>query len=69
MSCATLVSLLVALLALGLVAGCGGDDEAADSSTDVDTLLEETFAGGKAIESGRISAGARRRRPKTRTSR
>ena len=48
----TLVTLLAAL---ALVAGCGGDDEAADSSTDVDTLLEETFAGGKAIESGRIS--------------
>ncbi len=54
MSARTLVSLLVALLALGLVAGCGSD-EAADSSTDVDTLLDETFAGGKAIESGRIS--------------
>ena len=48
----TLVTLLAAL---ALVAGCGGDDEAADSSTDVDALLEETFAGGKAIDSGRIS--------------
>ena len=34
---------------------CGGDDEAADSSTDVDQLLDETFDGTKAIESGRLS--------------
>jgi hypothetical protein len=46
----TLAFLLVALLA---VAGCGGGD-AADSSTDVDELLRDTFAGGKAIESGRL---------------
>ena len=45
----TLAFLLVALLA---VAGCGGDS--ADSSTDVDQLLEETFASGKSIESGRL---------------
>ena len=56
MTARTLASLLVALLTLGLVAGCGGD-EAADSSTDVDTLLDETFAGGKSIESGIISLG------------
>ena len=42
------------VLALGLLAGCGGDDEVADSSTDVDQLLDETFSGGKSIESGRI---------------
>jgi hypothetical protein len=45
----TLAFLLVALLA---VAGCGGD--AADSGSDVDELLRDTFAGGKAIESGRL---------------
>ena len=45
----TLALLLVALLA---VAGCGGDS--ADSSTDVDELLRDTFAGGKSIESGRL---------------
>jgi hypothetical protein len=45
----TLALLLVALLAL---AGCGG--ESADSSSDVDQLLEETFSGGKSIESGRL---------------
>jgi hypothetical protein len=41
--------LLVALLA---VAGCGGDS--AGSETPVDELLRDTFAGGKAIESGRL---------------
>src|SRR5918992_2583376 len=46
-------TLVILLLALVVVAGCGGD--AADSSTDVDQLLDETFSGGKAIESGRIS--------------
>jgi len=45
----TLALLFVALL---VVAGCGGDS--ADSSTDVDQLLEETFSGGKSIESGRL---------------
>jgi hypothetical protein len=46
-------TLLVVLLTLGLFAGCGGGDEA-DSSTDVNQLLEDTFSGGKAIESGRL---------------
>jgi hypothetical protein len=44
-----LALLFVALLAL---AGCGGDS--ADSSTDVDQLLQDTFASGKSIESGRL---------------
>jgi hypothetical protein len=46
-------SLVILLLALVVVAGCGGD--AADSGTDVDQLLDETFSGGKAIDSGRLS--------------
>jgi hypothetical protein len=54
MSARTLASLLLALLALGLVAGCGGD-EAADSGTDVDQLLKDTFDGSKPIDSGRLS--------------
>ena len=54
MSARTLASLLLALLALGLVAGCGSD-ESADSSTDVDQLLDDTFSGGKQIDSGRLS--------------
>jgi hypothetical protein len=54
MSARTLASLVLALLALGLVAGCGGD-EAADSGTDVDQLLKDTFDGSKPIDSGRLS--------------
>ena len=50
----TLASLLVALLTLALVAGCGGGGDAADSGTDVDQLLEDTFSGGKSIKSGQI---------------
>jgi hypothetical protein len=48
----TLATLLLALVAVG----CGGGD-VADSSTDVNELLRDTFAGDKAIESGRISLG------------
>jgi hypothetical protein len=48
-----LAYLVVALLAATLLAACGGDD-AADSSTPVDQLLEDTFSGVKAIESGRL---------------
>jgi hypothetical protein len=43
------------LMFLALVAvGCGGGDSA-DSSTDVDQLLDETFSGGKSIDSGQLS--------------
>jgi hypothetical protein len=49
-----LLFLLIALLATALVAGCGGDDDAADSSTDVNQLLDETFSGDKDIKSGRL---------------
>ena len=47
------IALLLALatLSFGLVA-CGGDDDAA--SEDVDTLLQETFASGKSVESGNL---------------
>ena len=53
-----LASLVVALLAATLFAACGGDD-AADSSTPVDQLLEDTFSGVKAIESGRLDVSLR----------
>jgi hypothetical protein len=46
-------TLLILLLALVAVTGCGGDS--ADSGTDVDQLLEDTFSGSKPIESGRLS--------------
>jgi hypothetical protein len=42
--------MLLALVAVG----CGGG-ESADSGTDVDQLLDETFSGDKSIESGRLS--------------
>jgi hypothetical protein len=50
----SLLPLVIALLALGLVAGCGGDSKEADSSTDVDQLLKDTFSGKKDIKSGKI---------------
>ncbi len=46
-----LVILLLALVAVG----CGGDGDTADSSTDVDQLLDETFSGSKSIQSGKLS--------------
>jgi hypothetical protein len=51
-----LLTLIVALLATALVAGCGGDSkgEEADSSTDVDQLLTDTFSGSKDIKSGKF---------------
>jgi len=51
-----LLTLFVALLATGLIAGCGGDGggEEASSSTDVDQLLKDTFSGSKEIKSGKI---------------
>jgi hypothetical protein len=49
----TFLTLLLAVLALAAVA-CG-DSEPADSDSDVNELLEATFSGTKAIESGRIS--------------
>jgi len=51
-----LLRTLVILLLVFVAGGCGGGDSA-DSSTDVDELLRDTFAGGKAIESGRIDLG------------
>jgi hypothetical protein len=46
-----LVLLLLALVAVG----CGGDGDTADSSTDVDQLLQDTFSGSKPIQSGKLS--------------
>ena len=47
-------ALLILLLALVAV-GCGGDSDTADSSTDVDQLLDDTFSGSKSIQSGKLS--------------
>jgi hypothetical protein len=51
-----LYSLLLVVLALGLIAGCGGgdDDDEAARGADVNRLLDETFAGGSDINSGQI---------------
>ena len=44
------------VLALGLIAGCGGgdDDDDAARGADVNRLLDETFAGGRDINSGQL---------------
>jgi hypothetical protein len=47
---------LAAVLASLALAGCGGGGDAADGDTDVDQLLQDTFAGGKEISSGRLDA-------------
>jgi hypothetical protein len=47
--------LVIALLSLGLLAGCGGGSgDKADSSTDVNQLLKDTFSGKKDIKSGKL---------------
>jgi hypothetical protein len=52
-----IILLLAAVLASLALAGCGGGgDDAADGSTDVDQLLQDTFSGDKEISSGRIDA-------------
>jgi hypothetical protein len=55
----TALLVLVALLGLALVAGCGGDDKAASSSTDVNDLLKDTFSGEKKIDSGKLNLTVR----------
>ena len=42
------------MLALGVVAGCGGSDDEASSSTDVNELLTQTFTGKKNVDSGNL---------------
>jgi hypothetical protein len=49
-----LFTLALVGLALGLLAGCGGDDNAASSSTDVNQLLKDTFSGKKDVKSGKL---------------
>jgi hypothetical protein len=50
-----IVSMLVALC---LLAGCGGDDDAADTGGDVNQLLNETFANAEDIKSGNVDLNA-----------
>ena len=49
------VRFLVILLLSLVAVGCGGGEDTADSSTDVDQLLNETFSGSKSIQSGKLS--------------
>jgi uncharacterized membrane protein YgcG len=52
---------LVATFGMAFVTGCGGGSSGheASSSTDVNQLLQETFSGGKSINSGRLDLGLR----------
>jgi hypothetical protein len=51
------VLVLAAVLASLALTGCGGGGgDAADGSTDVDQLLQDTFSGNKEMSSGRIDA-------------
>jgi hypothetical protein len=56
-----LTIILALLFALGLLAGCGGDDDKgseASSSTDATQLLKDTFSGNKDIKSGKLDVSA-----------
>jgi hypothetical protein len=57
----TALFVLVALLGMAVVTGCGGGSsgKSASSSTDVNQLLKDTFSGGKAITSGKFDLAVR----------
>jgi hypothetical protein len=46
------LALVLAVLGLALVAGCGGGGESASSDMPVDQLLKQTFSGDKQVKSG-----------------
>jgi hypothetical protein len=50
--------LLITVLAAGLLAGCGGGGAGANSSSDPNQLLKDTFSGKKDIKSGRLDFAA-----------
>ena len=50
----SLLTLLIAVLAAGLLASCGGGGDKASSSTDPNQLLKDTFSGKKDIKSGKL---------------
>jgi hypothetical protein len=52
---ARVTALLLAVLGLALLAGCGGGGQEASSSTPVDQLLKETFSRNKDVHSGKLS--------------
>jgi hypothetical protein len=52
---ARVTALALAVLALVILAGCGGGGDQASSSTPVDELLRQTFSGNKHVTSGNLS--------------
>jgi hypothetical protein len=46
------LALVIALLGLAVLAGCGSGGDKASSSTPVDQLLKQTFSGDKQVKSG-----------------
>jgi hypothetical protein len=54
----SLLTVLIAVLAASLLAGCGGGGDKASSSTDPNQLLKETFSGKKDIKSGKLDLAA-----------
>lgn len=54
-----LAALLAAALLLAALAGCGGGDDEASTSTPVDQLLRDTFAGDKDVRSGKLAMSLR----------
>jgi hypothetical protein len=58
----TVLILVLALFGLAAVVGCGGgggDSKEASTSTDVNTLLKDTFSGKQTIESGKVDLAVR----------
>src|SRR5690349_6436262 len=48
--------LLITLLAMAVVTGCGGgSSDSASSSTDVNQLLKDTFSGQHSVKSGKLN--------------
>jgi hypothetical protein len=53
------LALVLAVLGLALLAGCGGGGEKASSATPVDQLLQQTFSGDKQVKSGVLDLSLR----------
>src|SRR3954447_24062492 len=53
------LALVLAVLGLAVVAGCGGGGESASSDMPVDQLLKQTFSGDKQVKSGVLDLSLR----------